>query len=217
MDEHSIPAETLDSIKQEARQAGMDGSNLSERIHEITLQALEQRKLSVAKIKAVLASVSSGINLGLAQRGGDISQSLCDAVSGMDQALIKFAQSTQLMIEEMLSSGKEFRTHELAKSLQALRDLEPVLMDALRQVSSTSTSLLVRGTNRVATHIKAGGSDAGGQARDTLSLLTNRLRTTLHTGKISAELAAREATRRMALVASGLLSGAGEALRNKAK
>ena len=217
MDEHSIPAETLESIKQEARHAGMDGSDLSERIHEITLQALEQRKLSVAEIKAVLASVSTGINLGLAQRGGDISQSLRDAVSGMDQALIKFAQSTQLMIEEMLSSGKEFRTHELTPSLLALRELEPVLMDALRQVSSTSTSLLVRGPNRVATHLKAGGSDAGDQARDTLSLLTTQLRTTLHTGKISAEFAAREGARRMALIASGLLTGVGEALRNKAR
>lgn len=217
MDEHSIPAEALETIKQEARQAGMDGLDINERIHEITLRALEQRKLSAAEIKAVLASVSAGINLGLADRGGDITQSLREAINGMDQALVKFAQSTQLMIQEMLGSGREFRTGELQQSLQTLRDTERMLMDALRQAATTSTDLLMVGTNRVASHLKASGSDAGGQARETLTLLATRLRATMHAGKISAGLATRDAAGRMALVASGLLTGVGEALRNKAK
>ena len=217
MDEHSIPAETLETIKQEARQAGTDGLDINAQIHDITLRALEQRKLSVAEIKAVLASVSAGINLGLAERGGDITQSLREAINGMDQAVVKFAQSAQLMIQEMLGSGREFRAGELQQSLQTLRDTERMLMDALRRAATTSTDLLVVETNRVASHLKASGSHAGGQARATLALLATRLRATMHAGKISVGLAARDVTSRMALVASGLLTGAGEALRNKAK
>ncbi|MES2408612.1 MAG: DUF6781 family protein [Pseudomonadota bacterium] len=217
MDAHSIPVETLETIKQEARQAGADGLDIHARIHEITLRALEQRKLSVNEIKAVLASVSAGINLGLAERGGDITQSLREAINGMDQAVVKFAQSTQLMIQEMLGNGREFRTGELQQSLQALRETERMLMDALRQAATTSTDLLVVETNRVASHLKASGSDAGGQARETLSLLVTRLRATAHAAKTSAGLAVRDVSSRMALVASGVLTGAGEALRNKAK
>ncbi|MHB1176277.1 MAG: DUF6781 family protein [Sulfuriferula sp.] len=217
MDEHSIPVETLETIKQGARQAGADGLDINARIHEITLRALEQRKLSSAEIKAVLASVSAGINLGLAERGGDITRSLREAINGMDQALVKFAQSTQLMIQEMLGSGREFRTGELQQSLQTLRDTERMLIDVLRHAATTSTDMLMMETNRVTSHLKASGSDAGGQARETLTLLATRLRATMHMGKISAGLAARDVTSRMALVASGLLTGAGEALRNKAK
>jgi len=85
-----------------------------------TVRAIEQRTLNVTEIKAVLASVSAGVNLGLAERGGDIAQSLRAAVSGMDQALIKFAQSTQLMIEEMLTSGSRIprrRVETIASNL----------------------------------------------------------------------------------------------------
>ncbi len=217
MDEHTIPMETLETIKQEARQAGADGMDISARIHDITVRAIEQRTLNVAEIKAVLASVSAGVNLGLAERGGDIAQSLRAAVSGMDQALIKFAQSTQLMIEEMLTSGRESHAGELKQSLQTLRDLEHLLIDAIRQTARTSTGMLVMEANRVASHLKTSGSDSGGQMRDTLTQLATRVRAAVHSGKVNAELSAREIASRMALVASGLLTGAGEALRNKVK
>lgn len=217
MDEHIISAETLETIKQEARQAGADGMDIDARIHAITLRAIEQRRLNIAEIRAVLAAVSAGVNLGLAERGGDVAQSLREAVHGMDQALVKFAQSLQLMVEEMLASGREFRAGELKQSLQTLRDLEHLLIDAIRHTAGISADALKAETNRVVTHLKTTGSDAGGQARDTLTQLASGLRAAAHSGKISAQQGARELARRMALFASGLLTGAGEALRNKAK
>lgn len=217
MDEHTIPAATLETIKQEARQAGADGMDIGERIHTITLRAIEQKSLNASEIKAVLAAVSAGVNLGLAERGGDIAQSLRAAVSGMDQALVKFAQSIQLVVEEMLASGREFRDGELKQSLQTLRDLEHLLIEAIRQTADTSAGTLKAEMDRVATHLKTTGSDAGGQALDTLTQLVAGLRAAVHSGKISAELGAREIASRAALFAGGLLTGAGEALRNKAK
>lgn len=217
MDEHTISAENLEAIRQEARQAGADGMDISARIHAITLRAIEQRSLNAAEIKAMLASVSAGVNLGLAERGGDIAQSLRAAVHGMDQALVKFAQSIQLITEEMLASGREFREGELKQSLQTLRELEHLLIEAIRQTADTSAGTLRAETDRIATHLRATGSDAGGQARDSLIQLVAALRAAAHSGKISAQLGARELASRVALFASGLLTGAGEALRNKAK
>lgn len=217
MDEHTIPAATLETIKQEARQAGADGMDIGERIHAITLRAIEQRSLNATEIKAVLAAVTAGVNLGLAERGDDIAQSLRAAVSGMDQALVKSAQSLQLMIEEMLANGREFREGELKQSLQTLRDLEQLLIDAIRQTADTSAGTLKAETNRVVSHLKTSGSDAGGQALDSLTQLVGGLRAAAHSGKISIEHGAREIASRAALFAGGLLTGAGEALRNKAK
>jgi len=217
MDEYTISAENLEAIRQEARQAGADGMDISARIHAITLRAIEQRSLNAAEIKAVLASDSAGVNLGLAERGGDIAQSLRAAVHGMDQALVKFAQSIQLMTEEMLASGREFREGELKQSLQTLRELEHLLIEAIRQTADTSVGTLRAETGRIATHLRAIGSDTGGQARDSLTQLVAALRAAAHSGKISARLGARELASRVALFASGLLTGAGEALRNKAK
>ncbi|MES2365243.1 MAG: hypothetical protein V4563_05080 [Pseudomonadota bacterium] len=48
-------------------------------------------------------------------------------------------------------------------------------------------------------------------------MLVTRLRATALAAKTSAGLAVRDVSSRMALVASGVLTGAGEALRNKAK
>lgn len=217
MDEYTIPTATLETIKQEARQAGAYGMDIGTRIHAITLRAIEQRSLNVAEIKAVLAAVSAGVNLGLAERGSDIAQSLREAVHGMDQALVKFAQSIQLMVEETLASGREFRAGELKQSLQTLRDLEHLLIEAIRQTADSSAGTLKAETNRVVTHLKTAGLDAGGQALDTLTQLAAKLRAAAHAGKISAELGARELVSRAALFAGGLLMGAGEALRNKAK
>ncbi len=217
MDEYTIPTAALEAIKQEARQAGADGMDIGTRIHAITLRAIEQRSLNVAEIKAVLAAVSAGVNLGLAERGGDIAQSLHEAVRGMDQALVKFAQSIQLMVEETLANGREFRAGELKQSLQTLRDLEHLLIEAIRQTADSSAGTLKAETNRIVTHLKTAGSDAGGQALDTLKQLAAKLRAAAHAGKISAELGAWELVSRAALFASGLLTGAGEALRNKAK
>lgn len=217
MDEHFVPVATLATIKEEARQAGIGKDEIGQRVHAITLQAIQHRSLNRDQIKAVLAAVSDGVHLGLSERGGDIAQSLRAAVNGMDQALVKFTQSMQLMVEEALAGGREFRAGELQQSLQTLRDLETLLVDTLRQTADSSAAILKTEMNNIVTHLKTSGSDAGRQALDTLTQLASRLQAAAHSGKLGVELGLAELASRAALFASGLLTGAAEALRNRAK
>lgn len=217
MENNTSPPDSTATIGEEARAAGATALDIRERVREITLKAIEQKTLSATELREVLGAVMEGIQLGLAERGGDVASSLREAVAGMDQALVKFAQSLQLAVEEAVANGREYREGELKQSLETVRDLEKNLIEAIKQAMGKTGDVLKAEMGTILDHLKTSGTDVGGQAFETLTQLAGRVHGAAHSGKISAELAARDFAGRVALFASGLLAGLGEALRNKAK
>jgi hypothetical protein len=210
-------ADRLITLQEDARLASAETEDIGARVHAITLKAIEQRAVSVSEIKDVLSAVTEGVQLGLTQRGGELVQALRDAVSGMDSALVKFAQRMQLSVEESMANGKEFREGELKQSLETLRDLEKTLVETLRKTASQSSGVIKTEMASLSAHLSHTGTDAGGQALATLARLSEQAHSVAHSGKIKMEQGSRDIAGRVAQFAGGVLTGVGEALRNKSK
>lgn len=210
-------ADKLVAIQEDTRLASVEAQDIGARVHAITLKAIEQKDVSLSEIRSVLSSVTDGIHLGLAQRGGEMAQALRDAVGGMDSALVKFAQNMHLSVEESIASGKEFREAELKQSLETVRDLEKSLVEAIRKTGSQATGALKAEMGSLSAHLKYAGTDVGGQALSTLTKLSEQAHSVAHYGKMGIKQGGRDIAGRVAQFAGGVLTGVGEALRNTAK
>ena len=210
-------AETLATIQEDARLASVEAQDIGTRVHAITLKAIEQKDVSLDEIKGVLRAVTDGIHLGLAHRGGEMAQALRDAVGGMDSALVKFAQTLQLSVEESIANGKEFRAGELKQLLETVRDLEKTLVEAIRKTGSQASGLIKAEMRNLSAHLTHTGTDVGGQALTTLTKLSGETRSVAHTGKMRIEQGSRAIAGRVVQFAGGVLTGVGEALRNTSK
>lgn len=210
-------AGTLVAIQEDARLASVETQDIGARVHAITLKAIEQRDVSLDEIKSVLTAVTDGIHLGLAQRGGEMAQALRDAVGGMDSALVKFAQTMQLSVEESIANGKDFRAGELKQSLETVRDLEKTLVEAIRKTGSQASGVIKAEMSNLSTHLSHTGTDVGGQALTTLTKLSEQAHSVAHAGKMGIEQGSRDIAGRVAQFAGGVLTGVGEALRNTSK
>ena len=210
-------ADKLVAIQEDTRLASVEVQDIGARVHAITLKAIEQKDVSLSEIRSVLSSVTEGIHLGLAQRGGEMVQALRDAVGGMDSALVKFAQNMQFSVEESISNGKEFREDELKQSLETVRDLEKSLVEALRNTGSQATGAFKVEMSSLSAHLKHAGTDVGGQALSTLAQLSKQAHSVAHSGKMGIKQAGGDIAGRVAQFAGGVLTGVGEALRNTTK
>ena len=120
-----------DDLKSAAAKSMEGSGDIRERVRELTLAAIRQRKFDFAGMKDVMHQVSDGITLGAERRGEDLKQALGDAYRGMDEAFSKSAQATQLALSELVSKGREFNDSEVRATLEAMRKLEKDLLATL--------------------------------------------------------------------------------------
>src|SRR5262245_27368496 len=93
--------ETLgdESLRQAAADSVASGERIRERVRDLTLKALQQRKFDYAGFREVLQSMTEGISLGAEKRGQDVKAALSQALAGMDEALTKAAQAGSLAVQ----------------------------------------------------------------------------------------------------------------------
>src|SRR5688500_5702985 len=86
-------------LKKLASQSVKQGENLRISVRELTLQALTSRELTLTQIKQVVSNITQGINLGAAESKMDPQKAVSDALSGMDEALLKAVQASQVALQ----------------------------------------------------------------------------------------------------------------------
>lgn len=207
---------TPQQITQEAAQAAATSQDLRATVRDITLHALKSRELSLSELRQVLSAVTEGVTQGLDRRGGEIKAAAADALAGLNDALIKAAEATKLAAEQLIAEGRALTAEDLKPALDDLRRLETELLDAVSRSSERAQERVRQVFADLVTHARRTGTDAGRVVADTVEVVSNRLNPALRSGAAQGAAAAGELARRLALVASGLLAGMAEALREKA-
>jgi ElaB/YqjD/DUF883 family membrane-anchored ribosome-binding protein len=171
----------------------------------------------MAEVREVVKAVAEGVSLGAEQRAGEVKQALAEALSGLDDALSKSAQATHLALRELLSQGKDFTDQDLKRALEDLRITEQAFLDTLGQVADAAGDKIRQELKDAVEHVRRTGTDTGASVKTTLNELGNRLTATLQAGKTSGQEAAYTVSSRLAALASGILAGMAEALREKSE
>jgi len=204
-----------EAVKAAASESVQQDQNIRARVRDVTLDALKTRKLNPPEISSLIRAVTEGVSLGLGKRTGEIKNALSEAMAGLDEALMKSAEATHLALRQLTSQGKDFTEHELKDALENLKKLEGEFLSTVNLVADASSGKVKQEMKDLVSHVRRTGTDSGAKAAEALSEFGGRVKVSLSEGATVGKEAAREVSARLALVASGILSGLADALHEK--
>lgn len=208
---------TQEIISAASESVQQDVSDIRTRVRDLTLRALQSRRLETDEIREVVRAVAEGVSLGAEHRAGEVKQALASALSGLDDALAKAAQATHLALQELVSKSRDFTDQDLRRALDDLRVTEQALLDTLGQVADVAGSKIRQELKDAVEHARRSGTDTGASVKATLSDLGSHLSASLQASKHAGQDAANTLSSRLAALASGILAGMAEALREKSE
>lgn len=204
-----------EQIREAANASVAGGEHIRERVRELTLQALQSRRLDFSAMREVMKSMTEGISLGAEQRGQDMRHALSEAFTGMDQAMSKAAHASSLALQQLAARGREFSDTDLKQGLERMRQMEGDFLDSVRQVSQSASGAVKSELQDLVSHAQRAGTDTGKVISQAARDFSARMTATMSEGAIASVEAARQFGERFAAMASGILAGMSEALRDK--
>lgn len=182
--------------------------DIREKVRDITLNALTQRKLDADSIKEVVGAVAEGSRIGAASHGERVGEALKEAIKGLDDAITKAAEATKLAIEEAAGRAGDFSQQELKRSISDLGELEKIYLDTLTDIAKNSTDRTAEILGDLASHARNSGTAVGEQV---VTALADLQRFVQQTGKAGVETA-RTTGAQIVQIASGILAGIADSL-----
>ena len=204
-------------IKAEVATATEQGKDLHAIVRDITLRAMSRRALSANEIVGVVRAVTEGVTVGLGRRAGEIKDAVREALSGLDEALQKAAESTKLAAQQLIAQGKEFGEHDFKPALNELKQMEEMFLNTVSKVSEAAGGRIKEEFASQLSHIRRSGTDSGRAVAATLTDFGHTAGSSLKSGALQTAEAAVEMKQRLTLLASGILAGMADALQEKAK
>ena len=206
-------------IDQFANASAQQTAQLREAVFKATLGALQGRELSLKNIRSVLGTVAQAASTGAAQNAlanVDPQAMLDNAVSGMDDALLKAVEANRVALQQLVDKGVDLRESQLKKALADLDKFEDALMGTLKKASAATGDPMAAPWAQVLEKFNLSGTQTGLKASGATQQLEAQMvqmqtamRETRATGLRAAQTLADSYT---ALV-SGVLIGLSDALR----
>jgi hypothetical protein len=184
---------------------------IRERVKGLTSQALQQGRIDPEAVKDIVRTVIGGTPGNMAVSGAVARELFADAVRKLDEALMKSASAAHNALQHLAARGKDFSDNDLKEALVSLRKLEQDYAAAASRVAEAMTGNLRREISELAVHAQNVGVEASARIASMMEELTGGVGATSGMAKV------RDASVRMALLASGALAGVADALREQSK
>lgn len=221
MSKSMIDADALISAFETA--SNRQGAQLRKTVGTVTLNALQGRELTLKNIKGVLKQVSEAASAGLAKNTNaavDPHKLLDQAVTGMDEALLKAVKANEVALAQLLAQGADLREKHLSKALEDLDRFEDTMFAALKKTAGGASVIagtpLAGAWDAVLEKMQAGGSRAGSQATTAGENIALQMAEQMHGAMRQSRAASVRAATAMAesyaTLVSGVLMGMSEAL-----
>jgi ElaB/YqjD/DUF883 family membrane-anchored ribosome-binding protein len=199
-------------LKNLASQSMKQGSNVRTAVRNLTLKALQQRELTLDQIGKVLRSVTEGVTLGVAKREIKVEKTLLDTVAGMDDALLKAVQASNVALHRLTGEGYDYEDSNLKQALDELEKLEDEFLQSIVQATDTASEKIKAPWGRVLEKTKRSGTATGTQVASTIRDYAQRAQTAMREQRETGFKTAHLLTQNFAILASGILIGMSEGL-----
>jgi hypothetical protein len=199
-------------LKNLASQSMKQGNNVRTAVRNLTLKALQQRELTLDQIGKVLRSVTEGVNLGVAKREIKVEKALLDTVAGMDDALLKAVQASNVALHRLTGEGYDYEDSNLKQALDELERLEDEFLQSIVQATDTASEKIKAPWGRVLEKTKRSGTATGTQVASTIRDYAQRAQTAMREQRETGFKTAHLLTQNFAILASGILIGMSEGL-----
>lgn len=204
-----------EGIKQAASATVAEGSDIRERMHNLTLTAIQQRRMEASEVKNMVQALTEGISLGLDKRAHDSKQALAQAFSGLDAALMKSAEATHLALQQLTERSSDFSEQDLKTALDNLKEVERDFLSTVSEVANKTSGHIKAEFDELLTHTRRTGTDTGRQVADTINEFSQKIQLVAQDSKSAGTEAAHKLSTRFTQLAAGILEGAAQALRDK--
>jgi hypothetical protein len=195
------PSET---IRQAAADSMRQGEDIRRRVHDVTLEALKNRRFDREGIREVVRAVSEGVTRGADAGSSGLRERLAEAFRGMDEALTKSVAAGQQALRQMAATGRGFSDHELKQGVAGLKKIEHDFVETVNQVASSANERLRPELKEALRQTLHAGTETGRQSARLMAEFT------LTGIELAGEFSAR-----FVQVASGVLAGMADALSQK--
>lgn len=202
-------------LKKMSSESVKQGQNLRTTVRDLTLQALQSRELTLAQIKQVVRSVTEGVNMGAGGANIDVGKTISESLSGMDDALLKAAQASQLALQQLTGAGQDYEQSQLKQALNDLERLEDEFLSTVKQASDSATEQVRKQWAIVLKDVKGPQTDTGQQVQQMVEELGKRMQANMRESRAAAFKATHAFTQNFATLASGVLIGLTEGLQQK--
>ena len=184
---------------------------IRQRVKGLTSQVLQQGRLDPEAVRDVVRTVIGRTPGKTGVRGADAEELFAAAVRELDDALMKSATATHSALQQLASRGKDFADNDLKEVLVSLRKLEEDCEAAANRITDAMSGTLRREMTELAVHAQNIGVEASARVANVVGEFASGMRAT--PGLVTM----RGAGVRMALLASGVLAGVADALRDQSE
>lgn len=217
MNDERKPDVNMDALRAAARDVVAAGQEIQDKVRNLTVEALRAGSLEGERVKQVVQAVLEGAKEGAEQHGEQLKSALSRAVAGLDDALAKSASATKLAIEEAAGHIRDFSQHDIKRAMNDLEGLESTLIDVVRDAAKSSSDLVNRILNDLASHARNSGTAVGRQATESMAHLRDQWRRSGRESLLAGADAAKSASARIARAAGDFLAGLADTIEGRGK
>ena len=184
---------------------------IRERVKGLTSQALQEGRIDPEAVRDIARAVIGGTAGNMAMSGAETRELFADTVRKLDEALVKSASATHDALQQLAARGKDFTDNDLKEALVRLRKLEQDYAATASRIAEVMTGNLRREMMELAAHAQNVGVEASARVASMMGEFAEGV------GATSGITRIRDASARMALLASGVLAGVADALRDQSE
>ena len=207
-------------IDQFASASAQQTAQLRSTVFNATLSALQGRELSLKNIRSVLGTVTQAASTGAAKNpllGSLDAQTLLDnAVSGMDDALLRAVEANRVALQQFVDKGVDLRETQLKKALAEMDKFEDTLLGAVKKAAATAGDPMAGPWAQVLEKFNLSGTQTGLKASGAAEQLTAQvaqMQTALRESRAAGLRAAQTLAESYTALVSGVLLGLSDAMR----
>lgn len=204
--------ESDEFLKKLASESTRRGKSLRAAVRDLTVRALQRRELTLEQIRNVLENVTVGVTLGVVDREMNVEKVLSDALSGMDDALLKAVEASRVALERLGSAGQDYEDSYLKQALRDLEQFEDQMLQSVTKAADRAGGKFGAQWAKVLHQKRASGTGTGAKVAAVAQEYARRARTSLRAQRETGFKAAHLLAQNFATLASGVLIGMSEAL-----
>ncbi len=195
----------------DAAHAAVEDQPIRERVKKLTSQVLQQGGVDPEAVREVASAVLGRTPGSAAATGAKARELFAEAVTQLDDALVKSSAATHGALQQLASRGQDFTDNDLKAALVSLRKLEEDCVAVSKRLAEALNANLRREMTEIAAHAQNLGVEASARVASMMGEFA---------GNVSAGpglATVRGAGANMAMLASGVLAGIADALRANAE
>ena len=184
---------------------------IRDQVRAVTNQVLQQGRVDPEALRNVVRTLAGQQTGHAAPDRAEARERFADVVRGLDEALQKSAAATHEALQRLASRGKDFTDNDLKDALVSLRTLEEHYVAATSRIAEAMSDNLRSEVMGLAAHAQEVGAEASARVATMLGEVGSRMGESAASGLE----AARSSSARLTLLASGMLAGVADALRDQ--